>query len=384
MKRKIAIVTGSRAEYGVLKPLIRRIVESSDLELSLMVTGLHLLEEYGLTIELIKRDRFPIESIIEMYDEAEDPRIYYGSSLARAVKGFTLELSRISPDVLVVIGDRLEPLAAVLPAALLKIPIAHIHGGDRTDSGLIDESIRHSISRFASIHFVAISQHKERLLKMGEEAWRIHLVGSMALDTIVQKKPVSLAEISERIDFELDNQSILMVFHPVFPHEDGGAQMREIAQALKTLKLKTVILYPNNDLGNEEIIAEIEKLVGLPFIKIIKSLPHDDYIDLMKHVAVMIGNSSSGIIEAASIKLPVINIGSRQKSRGLSENIINVKAKSKDIIDGINFALYNDGFQQRLKTVTNPFGDGNSSQKIVEVLRKIEIDDKLLRKLITY
>ena len=204
--KKIAVVTGSRAEYGILEPLLQRIMESHDMELSLIVTGLHLLHEYGLTIEDIKKDGIPIESTIEMYEASDDSHLYFGFALGRAITKFTSELSRINPDIVVVLGDRLEPFAATLAAALLNIPIAHIHGGDNTESGLIDNSIRHSISRFANIHFVAIDEHRNRLLKMGEESWRIHVVGSMGLDTIRERKKVSLTEMSKRIGFPLDHQ----------------------------------------------------------------------------------------------------------------------------------------------------------------------------------
>jgi GDP/UDP-N,N'-diacetylbacillosamine 2-epimerase (hydrolysing) len=382
--KRIAVVTGSRAEYGIVRPLLRHIMSDNDMELSLMVTGLHLLREYGSTIEDIKKDKIPIESVIEMYDESEDVRFYYGSALGRAIKGFTLEITRINPDIVVVLGDRLEPLAATLSAALLKTPIAHIHGGDQTQSGLIDNSIRHSITRFANIHFVAIDEHKERLLKMGEEPWRIHVVGSMGLDTIMERDSVSLAEISKRIGFDLDNQSILVLFHPTVNENEGGRQMREITKALRKLKMKTIILYPNNDPGNQEIITEIEKLSGLSYIKIIRSLPHDDFVDLMKHVAVMVGNSSSGIIEAASVKLPAVNIGSRQESRSRSENIINVIPKTEDILRAIETALHNEEFRKTLRKVKNPYGDGRTSIRVLDILRKTRVDSALLKKAITY
>ena len=384
MKRKIAVVTGSRAEYGILKPLLCLINERKELDLSLVVTGLHLLRDYGHTIMAIKKGGISIDSVVEMYDESEDARIYYGSALARGIRGLTVELARISPDILVVLGDRLEPLAATLAAALMKIPVAHIHGGDRTDSGLIDESIRHSITRFASIHFAATDEHRDRLVRMGEESSRIWVVGSMGLDTIMKRELVSRAEISDRIGFELDDKSVLVVFHPDYIETDVGPQMSEIADALRKLKLKTIVLYPNNDPGNEDIIREIEKLRGLDFIKIVKSLPHDDYIDLMKHLAVMIGNSSSGILEAASVKLPVVNIGSRQKSRGRSENVIDVDAKKMQIIAAIEKVLHDKHFQQGLQRVRNPYGDGRTAERIVEVLSKTKIDDAFLKKTITY
>ena len=383
-RRKIAVVTGSRAEYGIMKPLLHLIIRREDLELSLIVTGLHVLKEFGYTISEIRNDNFPIDSVIEMYDESQDSKLYYGSALATGINGFTEELSRISPDIVVVLGDRLEPLAATLASALLRIPIAHIHGGDRTDGGLIDESIRHSITRFASIHFPSIDEHGDRLVKMGEDPSRIHVVGSMGLDTIVKREFPSREEVAERIGFALDDQSMMLLFHPEKIGTDVGHQMSEITDALKDLKLKTLVLYPNNDAGNEVIIEEIEKLREFDFIKIVRSLPHDDYLDVMKYVAVMIGNSSSGIIEAASFNLPVVNIGSRQESRGLSKNIIHISAKKPQIITAIRKALYDKDFRQELQELDNPYGDGRTAERIVEILSTIEIDNALLRKTITY
>ncbi len=383
-KRKIAVVTGSRAEYGILKPLLHLILERDDLELSLMVTGLHLLEKFGNTISAIKDDKFKIDSIVEMYDESEESKLYLGLALGRSIDGFTNELARIEPDILVVLGDRLEPLAATLAAAFLRIPIAHIHGGDNVEGGLIDESIRHSITRFSNIHFPAIDEHGERLIKMGEDPSRIHVVGSMGLDTIVKSDTPTKKEIANRIGFDIDDKSMILIFHPEKAGTDIRFQICEIIEAMKELKLKTLILYPNNDAGSEIIIEEIEKLGDLNFVHIIPSLPHSDYIDVLKHMAVMVGNSSSGIIEAASIKLPVVNIGSRQKLRDRSMNIINVPADRIQICQAIQKAVNDETFRRQLQDLKNPYGDGNSAERIVEVLRTVKIDDTLLWKNLAY
>jgi GDP/UDP-N,N'-diacetylbacillosamine 2-epimerase (hydrolysing) len=383
MNKKIAVLTGSRAEYGILKPLLNQLLDRKDMELVLVVTGLHLLKKYGHTIDNIRKDNFKTDSIVEMYDEKEK-EVYYGSALARGIKKLSLEFSKIKPDLLIVLGDRLEPLAATLAAAILKIPIAHIHGGDKTDSGLIDESIRHSITRFANIHFPATEEHKKRLIKMGEEPWRIFKVGSMGLDTIVQRKKISREELSKKLNFEIDDKTIVLIFHPVHLEEDLGDQMREIMEALKELEYKTIILYPNNDPGNEKIIREIEKVRGVDYFRIFENLEHDDYIDLLKHVAVIVGNSSSGIIEAPTLKIPVINIGSRNRNRGTTANIIYVDPKKEQIVDAINTALYNEDFKKNLKKIENPFGDGKTAERIIQIINKVRFDAKLMTKKITY
>ncbi|MHA1423767.1 MAG: UDP-N-acetylglucosamine 2-epimerase [Candidatus Thorarchaeota archaeon] len=383
MTLRIAVLTGSRAEYGILKPLLKLIDENKEIELRLIVTGLHLLEEYGHTIDLIESDDFTIDSTVEMYQDTKN-ELYYGLALARGIEGLTLELASIKPDILVVLGDRLEPLAATLAAATLKIPIAHIHGGDKTDSGHIDESIRHAITRFAHVHFPATQEHKDRLVNMGEESWRIHKVGSMGLDTILMRETCSKDNLSKRIDFTIDEKTLLVVYHPVHLEDDVGDQMCEIVEAIKELRLQTVLLYPNNDPGNEDIIQEIEKLENFEFVKILKSLPHDDYIDLLKNVAVMIGNSSSGIIEAATVKLPVVNVGSRNRGRSSAKNILYVEPETKIIITAIEQALNDTDYLNEIQNVENPFGDGKTAPRIFDILLNLKIDHDLLSKKITF
>ena len=369
MIRKIAVVTGTRAEYGILKPLLEKIVESNDLELNLIVTGLHLLKKYGLTINEIKKNSFEIDGIVEMYSDNEEDINYYGKALAKGVAGFTSTLSKIKPDILVVLGDRLEPLAATLGAATLRIPIAHIHGGDKTDSGHIDENIRHSITRFAHIHFTAMKEHTTRLIKMGEEPWRIFEVGALSLDFIINQELVSKESRAKKLGINTDDKIIICVFHPVHLEKElAGKQMHEIIDAIRELGMQTVIIYPNNDAGSQDIVEEIERCRGLPFMKIFPNLSHTDYINLLKHADVLIGNSSSGIIEAPSLKLPVVNIGSRNVGREHAENVIFVDFKKDKMISAIKKALYDKGFIEKVERCKNPYGDGKARERIVRVL----------------
>jgi len=385
MSKKIGVVTGTRAEYGILKPLLIKIKESKDLELNLIVTGLHLLKKYGLTIKEIEKEGFKIDGIVEMYDDDKEDITYHGKALAKGIAGFASLLSKIKPDILVVLGDRLEPLAATLAAATLRIPIAHIHGGDKTDSGHIDENIRHSITRFANIHFTATKEHTKRLIKMGEEPWRIFQVGALGLDSVINQKTISKEDLAKKIGLHLDDKIIVCVFHPVHLEQElAGKQMHEILEAIKELKMQTVIIYPNNDAGSQDIIEEIEKCKGLPFIKIFPNLPHSDYVNLLKCADVLIGNSSSGIIEAPSLKLPVVNIGLRNVGREHAENVIFVDVKRDEIISAIKKALYDKKFKEKVKQCINPYGDGKASERIVKILSEIKIDRKLLQKKITY
>lgn len=385
MIRKIAVVTGTRAEYGILKPLLEKIVESNDLELNLMVTGLHLLEKYGLTINEIKKDDFRIDAKIQMYPSDESNPSYYGKGLAIGTEGFTEVLLQIKPDILVVSCDRLEALAAALAAATLRIPLAHIHGGDKTDSGHIDESIRHSITRFAHIHFPATDESANRLIKTGEEPWRIFKVSALGLDSVINQEPISKENLAKKLGINPDDKIIVCVFHPVHLEKElAGKQMHEILEAIKKLKMQTVIIYPNNDAGSQDIIEEIEKCRGLPFIKFFPNLSHIDYISLLKYADILVGNSSSGIIEAPSLKLPVVNIGSRNVGREHADNVIFVNAKKEDIIRAIETALYDKEFREKVKRCVNPYGDGKASERMVNVLSTIKIDKRLLQKKITY
>lgn len=386
MKRKIAVVTGTRAEYGILEPLLRRITDSEDLELKLIVTGMHLLKKYGMTMKEIEKSGLTISNVVEMYDEKlENDAGYSGRGLANGIKGTTETLKELKPNIVVVFGDRMEPLAATLAAATLAIPIAHIHGGDKTDSGHIDESIRHAITRFAHIHFTATRQHTRRLVRMGEEPWRIFQVGALGLDSIIGRKTLPRKALEERLRVELENDIIICVFNPVIVEEKTiGLQMHNILDAIKDLGIQTLIIYPNNDAGSQDIIGEIKKYQHLPFIRVFPNLAHNEYVSLLKQAKVLIGNSSSGIIEAPSVKLPVVNVGSRNRGREHTNNVIFVDPKKQAIENAVRLALHNEDFKSRIKRFANPYGDGRASERIVEVLGSVEIDKRLLQKKITY
>jgi len=384
MSRKIGVITGTRAEYGILKPLMEKIVESEDLELNLFITGLHLLKKYGLTIEEIKEDGFKITRIVEMYDDKEEVTSH-GKALSKGIMGFVSILSEIKPDILVVFGDRLEPLSATLAAAILRIPIAHIHGGDKTDSGHIDESIRHAITRFAHIHFTATKGHSMRLIKMGEEPWRIFQVGALGLDSIINQETISKDSLAKKFGINPDDKVIVCIYHPVhLEKEIAGKQMHEIMKAISEIGIQTIIIYPNNDPGSQDIIEKIVEYKDLPFIKIFPNLSHTDYISLLKYADVLIGNSSSGIIEAPSLGLPVVNVGSRNRGREHGDNVRFVNPKKDEIIRAIEKTLYDIDFLRIVKKKRNPYGDGKTSERILHILKSIKINDRLLQKKLTY
>lgn len=380
--RKIAVVTGTRAEYGYLKPLMVEIEKDSNLELVPIITGMHLISDFGNTFKLVEKD-FPKSVKIEMKldgDSLKDMANYFASG----VKNFADYFNKNKPDIIVVLGDRSEPLAAAFAAMYLNIPIAHINGGD-VSGGTIDESLRHTLTKIAHIHFAHTKENADRIKKMGEEKNRIFIVGALTLDIILNKKLPSKDKVFSKYNLDPNKTTFLVVQHPITTLKDQGySQMKELFSALVELNEQTIMLYPNCDAGSKKLIDLIKIYENNKNFKVFKNLPHEDYLALMKSSNLMIGNSSSGIIESPSFKIPVINIGKRQSGRSISENIINTEPEKKEILDSIDYALNNKEFLKKIKSCRNKFGNGKSSEKIVKILKEKKLDDKLIQKQITY
>jgi len=380
--RKIAIVTGTRAEYGYLKPLMRLIEDDNNLELVPIITGMHLLSDFGDTYQLVGKD-FPGSVKVEMKldgDSLKDMANYF----ALGVKNFADYFNKNKPDILVILGDRSEPLAAAFAAMYLNIPIAHINGGD-VSGGAVDESIRHALTKIAHIHLAHTQENADRIQKMGEEKNRIFVVGALTLDTILNRTLPSKEEVFSKYNLNPNKTTFLVVQHPVTTLKDHGySQMEELFLALEELNEQTIMLYPNCDAGGKKLIDLIKKYENKDYLYVFKNLPHEEYLALMKSSNLMIGNSSSGIIESPSFKIPVINIGKRQMGRNRSGNIIDAEPEKNKIIDSINYALNDKGFLRKVESCKNKFGDGKTSEKIVKILKEIKIDDKLIQKQITY
>jgi UDP-N-acetylglucosamine 2-epimerase (non-hydrolysing)/GDP/UDP-N,N'-diacetylbacillosamine 2-epimerase (hydrolysing) len=380
--RKIAVVTGARAEYGYLKPLMELIEKDIDLELVPIITGMHLFPDFGNSYKLVEND-FPKSVKIPMSlsgDSLKDMANY----LSSGVKNFAEFFNKDKPDILIVLGDRSEPFAASIAALYLNIPIAHINGGD-ISGGTIDESIRHAISKIAHIHLVHTQENANRIKKMGEENNRIFVVGALTLDSILNKNLSLKNEVFKKYNLNPNKKTILVVQHPVTTLKDQGySQMEEIFSVLEQLKEQTIMLYPNCDAGGKKLINLIESYRYKEYLNIFKNLPHKDYLSFMKSADLMIGNSSSGIIEAPSFNLPVINIGNRQQGRARTGNIIDVKPLKTEILKAIDFAFTNQEYINIVKSCKNKFGDGKSSQRIIKILKELIIDEKLIQKQITY
>jgi len=382
--KRICVVTGTRSEYGILRLLLKKILKSKKLELILVVTGMHLLKKFGNTISQIIEDKIPISKKIPMYIENDDNEMNLGKAVGNVIKTFTEVFFELKPDLLLILGDRYEPFAAVIAASTLSIPIAHIHGGDNVFRGQIDEQIRHAITKFAHIHFPATQKSAKRIELMGEEKWRIHMVGSPSIDMIYQEKLLNKLEICKKFNLDSKKPLILCIQHPyVFESKQAGDQMRNTLNILKEMGLQTIIVYPNNDPGFELIIKEIETSRKYNNFKIYKNLDRTDYLSLLKNSNLLIGNSSSGIIETPIFKLSTINIGDRNRGRETAENVINIPSNYRKIKEAVKLAL-SDDFKKSCEKAKNPYGDGNASERIVKILENLKIDKNLLIKKLTY
>lgn len=381
--RRIAVVTGSRAEYGILYPVLKAVEAHPGLRLSLVVTGMHLSHEFGYTVQQIEKDGFEIEAKVDML-ASNDSLVAMAESVGVGIMGMAQTWEQLKPDVILVLGDRVEPLAAATAGAYMNIPVAHIHGGDGTRAGA-DEYARHAITKLAHIHFPATEKSAERIIKMGEEEWRVHTVGSPSLDTILNDALLPAEALTKELGIALSQPLILLIQHPVTTQVDEAAkQMKETLETIVEIGSPTVVVYPNSDAGGRSMIDLIKEYGKYPFVKTFKSLPRREYLSLMKVASVMVGNSSSGIIEAPSLGLPAVNIGIRQEGRERGKNVIDVGHNRQEIVKGIEKALTDKEFLAEVKKCESPYGDGKAAPRIAEILNKVEITPRLLQKKITY
>lgn len=382
--KKVLVVTGTRAEYGLLYWTMKEIQQDKELQLQLIVTGSHLSKEYGYTVSQIKKDGFKIDEEIDMLIDS--------SKKSAIVKSMGLEMiqiaqafDRLKPDILLILGDRYETFVSATCAMMMNIPIAHMNGGESTE-GAVDEQIRHAITKMAHIHFTGAEYYKERVIKMGEELWRVYNVGQPGLENIKRLKLLEKEKLEYELKMKFDKKVFLITYHPVtLDVQNTEKQMNNLLGAISKFDAKYIFTYPNADYGNKIIIDKINEFKQKhDNVYIFHNLGQVKYLSLMKYADVMIGNSSSGIIEAPSFKLPVVNIGDRQKGRLRNKNIIDVDYDEIQIIEGINKALYDKKFIDSLNSLENIYGDGNTSKKVVNVLKNIKIDRNLLCKKLTY
>ena len=377
MKRKICVVTGPRAEYGLLYWLMKEIQEDKDLELQLIVTGMHLSPEFGLTYKEIEKD-FKIDKKIEML-LSSDTAVGISKSMGLAQISFAEAYDELCPDILVILGDRYEIFSAVSSAMCARIPIAHLHGGETTE-GAFDESIRHSITKMSHLHFTATDEYKNRVIQLGEQPDKVFNVGGLGIDNIKKLKLLSRKEFEESIDFKLNKKNILVTFHPVTLEDStASAQFKNILDALDELKDTNIIFTKaNSDTDGRIINSMIDEYVQNNRDKSVgfTSLGQLRYLSALQYIDAMVGNSSSGLIEAPTFKVATINIGDRQKGRIMADSVINC---SSDIVSMRNALakLYSSEFNKVLSNVCNPYGNGGASKKIKDAIKKVSLDNIL-------
>lgn len=382
--RKVCVVTGTRAEYGLLRPIMNAIQEEGSLALQLLVTGMHLSFRHGRTINFIIEDGFYIDATVEMTPEG-DSSFEMAESVGVGIVGMSKVFSALKPDVVLVLGDRVEALAASIAAVYMGIFVAHVHGGDSAEAGL-DESARHAITKFAHIHFPATELSARRIRKMGEQDGRIFVTGAPGLDDIEKGCYPPREIVAEKFGLDLGKPTVLLVQHSVSTEPGlAGGQVRETLAALAELQFQTIAVYPNSDSGGGDIIEELESFRSShPWFKLYQSIPRADYLGLMNTVSVMVGNSSSGIIETAPFRLPVVNIGNRQKGRERNVNVVDADSDRQSITHALDFVLYDREFGNSLRYLQNPCYPGGSGCRIVKVLSEIVLGEKLLKKKLTY
>lgn len=370
--KKVCIITGTRAEYGLLKPLIKGVSEEKEFELQLVVTGMHLSPEFGLTYKEIENDGYKINEKIEIILSSDTP-IGISKSMGLAMISFAESFNRLKPDIVIVLGDRYEIFAAVSAASISRLPVVHLHGGETTE-GAIDEAFRHSITKMSYLHFTSTEDYRRRVIQLGEDPSRVFNVGAIGVDSIKNLKLLTKEQLEESLDFKLDKKFALVTFHPVTLEENTSKkQFQNLLEALSYFKnLKVIFTKANSDTDGRIINMMIEDYVNnnSKRAKAFHSLGQLRYLSTMKYASVVIGNSSSGILEAPSFKVPTINIGDRQKGRIQAESILNCVPKTGDIIKKIDIALNDTSFRKRLEYVKNPYGDGNATEKIISTLKK--------------
>lgn len=381
-KRKIVAITGSRAEYGLASSIFRATDNRPNLEINIIVTGSHLSPEFGYTIKEIEKDGSKIIARIENFIP-EDTSTAMAKSIGKCLLTLADVLKTVKPDILLILTDLGHSLAGAIAGIYMNIPVAHLHGGDV--SGTVDEPVRHAITKLSHIHLSATKKSAERIIKMGEDKWRVYVTGAPGLDNILNEKLIESEKIADKYNLDLSEPILLVIQHPVTTEiDEAPKQINETLKAIKELRHQTIVIYPNADAGGRRMIKIIEQHRKHPFIQMYKSLPRLEYLSLMKLADAMIGNSSSGIIEAPSFHLPVVNIGARQKGRERAKNVVDVDYDKNQIKSAIKRALSDEKFIARMRKYKNPYGNGRAGIRIANILSKIKIDKKLLEKKITY
>jgi len=377
-KRKIFIVIERRADYSRYRPILQRMKADPFFNIYLVVTGICLLDIHGKDVNYIIDDGFEISAQLKMFKkDRPDTGGEMVRSMARVMSALVDELEKAKPDIVLSGFDIGANMAVTIAAAHMNIPVAHIQGGEVT--GSIDESIRHAMSKFAHIHFPATQLSKQRLVRMGEDPDNIYVVGCPSIDVMRETPKIDIETLEEYFSLNFEEPVLLMIQHPVTTEaEDSFLQIKETVDAIKEMEIQTVALLPNNDAGYLKIIDYI-KHSG---IKWYPSLPTDIFINLYRNVSALIGNSSSGIHETPTMKIPAINIGNRQQGRERAANVLDVPHEKNAIVAVIHKALNDTEFLHKVKSIKNPYGNGTSAEKIVKFLKTVSLDNLIQKQFV--
>lgn len=373
MTRKICVITGSRAEYGLLRWVMQGIKNDQELTLQIIATGMHLSPEFGLTYREIEKDGFQIDRKVEMLTSSDSP-VGIAKSIGLGLIGFADTLNELQPDLIVVLGDRFEIFAAVSAALVARIPVAHLHGGEATEC-LVDEAIRHSITKMSQLHFVAANEYRQRVIQLGEQPEFVFLVGGLGVDNIKRLKLLDREELETSLGFRFTKKNLLITFHPVTLDNSSAAnQMAELLAALDELRdTQLIFTLPNADTDGRILIEMVDQFAASHTnAHSFKSLGQMLYFSCITQVDGVVGNSSSGITEVPSFKKGTINIGDRQRGRLQARSIINCEPIRHNIASALK-KLYSADFQSNLDQVTTPYGEGGASEAIVTVVKTISL-----------
>lgn len=375
--RKICVVTGTRAEYGLLSRLMRMIKDSQDTHLQVIATNMHLSPKYGNTYQEIEKDGFTIDVKVPIIDEtAPDNAITTVKSMATALSGFADAYNTLKPDLVVLLGDRYEILAAATAALIERIPIAHLYGGEVTE-GAYDDAIRHSITKMSQLHFASTEAYRQRIIQMGEQPDRVFYIGAVGVENVKRLPLMNKNEIEKEIDFTIDNNTILVTYHPVtLGNRTAKDDIDDFIAVLEERKdLRVIFTMPNSDTGGQFIVDAINEFVkrNSNRSKAYKSLGVVRYLSVMKQVAAVVGNSSSGIVEVPSFGIPTLNIGDRQKGRIQAESTYNCLPDKDSVFKGLDMVLSKE-FRVLASKVHNPYEKANTAEEIFKVISTYPIE----------
>lgn len=384
-KRLVLGVTGIRSEYDIMSSVFRAVANHPALDLQLAVTGAHLTEAYGHTIDAIHADGFVVAEEIEslLSGDQASSRV---KGLAIQLQGLVQAVARLRPDILLVLGDREEAMTTALVGAYMNISVAHLCGGDRV-IGNVDDQVRHAVTKLAHLHFVTNAESMDRIVRMGEQSFRVFNVGNPGLDRLLEVPVIDAAELSSRLGFPIgeDEPLVLLIQHAISTEIDHAyEQMKTSLEAVREFGVTTVLSYPNSDAGGQQMIRAIGEFESLPNLYTAKNIPRLEFVNLMRRASCLLGNSSAGILEAPLLKLPVVNVGNRQRGRLHAENVEFVPHDKFKIVKALQRAVFDKEYRASVSSCANPYGDGKTSARIAEVLATIPLDDALLIKDITY